>query len=62
MALIGAYKELSGKVWFTLQNTWKGKYIRKVSAEYMGSCQAKISFVPMHYKVSFSKNFDLIDA
>jgi hypothetical protein len=62
MVLIGAYKEPSGKVWFTLQNTWKGKYIRKVSAEYMASCQAKIWFVPMDHNVSLSENFDLVDA
>jgi hypothetical protein len=62
MVLIGAYKEPSGKVWFTLQNTWRGKYIRKVSDEYMASCKAKISFVPMEHDVSLSEDFELVDA
>jgi hypothetical protein len=63
MVLIGAYKDASGKIWFTLQNSWEqGKYIRKVSAEYMASCEAKISFVPMDHNVVLSETFDLVDA
>eukprot|EP00978_Attheya_sp_CCMP212_P003140 scaffold6461_cov48-Attheya_sp.AAC.7 len=61
MVLIGAHKEQdTGKVWFLLQNCWKGKYICLVSAEYMASCQATITFVVKNHDVALLEEFDSV--
>ncbi len=37
-------------------------HIRQVSAEYMASCEAKISCVPLSQDISLSESVDLVDA
>jgi hypothetical protein len=61
MVLIGAYSE-EGKVWFLLQNCWKGQSFRLVTAKYLASCAATISFVPPDCDASLTESFDVIDA
>jgi hypothetical protein len=63
MVLIGAHKEENtGKVWFLLQNCWKGKYICLVSAEYMASCQPTITFVMNNHNVALLEELESVDA
>eukprot|EP00978_Attheya_sp_CCMP212_P046519 scaffold396202_cov76-Attheya_sp.AAC.2 len=66
MVLIGVHQENGingemGKVWFLLQNCWKGKYFLMVSAEYMASCEATITFVNTHGKVALTEDFAVIE-
>jgi hypothetical protein len=51
-----------GKVWFLLQNTWKNKYFRVVSAEYMASCKATISFVHKGVSVALVEKLHVVDS
>ena len=64
MVLIGAHKdENTGRVWFLLQNFWRGGYFRLVSAEYLASCGAIISFVLLDADVSLTKgDYTTVDA
>jgi hypothetical protein len=63
MVLIGAHREKeTGKVWFLLQNFWRDKYFRLVSAEYLASCKAKISFVADDEDVSLKGSHKTVDA
>jgi len=63
MVMLGAHKdENTGKVWFLLQNFWENGYFRLVSAEYMASCNATVSFVLDEADVSLKKNFNIVDA
>jgi hypothetical protein len=63
MLLIGAHwdKETNQK-WFLLQNFWRNKYFRLVSAEYMASCRATIYFVSdLAGDVGLSKDFGMTE-
>ena len=63
MVLIGAHREEeTGKVWFLLQNFWHNKYFCIVSAEYLASCYATISFATPHDDVSLKGNHPTVDA
>ena len=63
MVLIGVHRdEETGKVWFLLQNFWSNKYFCLVSAEYMASCKARISFVEHGGDVSLKEKYKTVDA
>ena len=63
MVLIGVHHdEKTGKVWFLLQNFWRNKYFCLVSAEYLASCDAKISFVRQGEDVSLEDGHMTVDA
>ena len=63
MVLIGVHRdEDTGTVWFLLQNFWRNKYFCLVSAEYMASCRARISFVEQEEDVSLKGSPTTVDA
>jgi hypothetical protein len=63
MILIGAYKdEDTGNIYFSLQNWWEGKYLRQVSAQYLASAGATISFVSDVNVAILPKGFHTVDA
>ena len=64
MVLIGVHRveEETGKVWFLLQNFWRNRYFCIVSAEYLASCHATISFVASQDNVSLNGSHPTVDA
>jgi len=64
MVLLGLQedKDEPGKVWLLLQNFWPNKYLVVVSAEYLASCFATITFVPKGKSVSLKNNLKVIEA
>jgi hypothetical protein len=62
MILIGAYKnEDTGDIYFLLQNWWEGKYLRQVSAQYLASAGATISFVSDVNVAILPNGFHMVD-
>jgi hypothetical protein len=62
MVVIGVHADVdSDKVWFLLQNCWKNKYFFVVSAEYLASCEGRITFVNSADDVSLKDSLDTVD-
>ena len=51
------------KVWFLLQNFWENDYFHLVSAEYLASCTATITFAPPNVDISLNEagNYSTVD-
>jgi hypothetical protein len=64
MVMLGMHKDdSSSTVWILLQNFWKDRYFRLVSAEYLASCNPTIHFVLSDsIDVSLRNNPPVVDA
>lgn len=63
MVLIALYQDKGrDEVWFLLQNFWANKYLVVVSAEYLASCYASVTFLDADDNVSLPHDLVVIDA
>ena len=61
MLLIGARKTEDGTVYFLLQNWWSSKFFVEVTAEYLASAEATVTFVTKE-KIVLPRKFKMVDA
>ena len=62
MVLIGIHKdETTNKVWFLLQNSWKGNFLCLVSDKYLISCRPTITFIKGTQDVSLKDDLTTVE-